>query len=297
MKPVSIKYILVESFNNILRNKVLFITSIFTVCVTILLMGVVGILLMNVSYNSDEMLDEMLHITVYVIPEADEKTLNEIQDVIVNDPHVESSTYVSKLEAYEASKELVGEEVMEELGYDFLPPSFIVKLNDVTYANIFVHKMSSMSNIYEVKYSSESYERAGRISYTIRYVCGALTGLLGILSLFLISNTIKITVSSSKEEVTIMRYIGASEARIKVPFFLQGGFIGFLGAIISFIIAGFGYNYIYTKLEGSLSDYIGVLELVPIPQMLLVLLGVFMLYGIVLGVLGSFFAIRKYLKA
>ena len=297
MKPVSIKYILVESFNNILRNKVLFITSIFTVCVTILLMGVVGILLMNVSYNSDEMLDEMLHITVYVIPEADEKTLNEIQDVIVNDPHVESSTYVSKLEAYEASKELVGEEVMAEVGYDFLPPSFIAKLNDVTYANIFVHKMSSMSNIYEVKYSSESYERAGRISYTIRYVCGALTGLLGILSLFLISNTIKITVSSSKEEVTIMRYIGASEARIKVPFFLQGGFIGFLGAIISFIIAGFGYNYIYTKLEGSLSDYIGVLELVPIPQMLLVLLGVFMLYGIVLGVLGSFFAIRKYLKA
>jgi cell division transport system permease protein len=94
-----------------------------------------------------------------------------------------------------------------------------------------------------------------------------------------------------------MRYIGASEARIKVPFFLQGGFIGFLGAIISFIIAGFGYNYIYTKLEGSLSEYIGVLELVPIPQMLLVLLGVFMLYGIVLGVLGSFFAIRKYLKA
>ncbi|MFA5340669.1 MAG: hypothetical protein WC332_02725, partial [Clostridia bacterium] len=62
MKPVSIKYILVESFNNIVRNKVLFITSIFTVCVTILLMGVVGILLMNVSYNSDTMMDEMLNI-------------------------------------------------------------------------------------------------------------------------------------------------------------------------------------------------------------------------------------------
>ena len=70
MKPVSIKYILVESFNNIVRNKVLFITSIFTVCVTILLMGVVGILLMNVSYNSDTMMEEMLNITVYVIPEA-----------------------------------------------------------------------------------------------------------------------------------------------------------------------------------------------------------------------------------
>nr|MBP7344439.1 hypothetical protein [Clostridia bacterium] len=80
MKPVSIKYILVESFNNIVRNKVLFITSIFTVCVTILLMGVVGILLMNVSYNSDTMMEEMLNITVYVIPEADEKTLNDVQD-------------------------------------------------------------------------------------------------------------------------------------------------------------------------------------------------------------------------
>ena len=75
MKPVSIKYILIESFNNIVRNKVLFITSIFTVCVTILLMGVVGMLLMNVSYNSDTMMEEMLNITVYVIPEADEKLL------------------------------------------------------------------------------------------------------------------------------------------------------------------------------------------------------------------------------
>jgi len=297
MKPVSIKYILVESFNNIVRNKVLFITSIFTVCVTILLMGVVGILLMNVSYNSDTMMEEMLNITVYVIPEADEKTLNDVQDILINDPHVADIKYISQLEAYEASKELVGEEIMEELGHDFLPASFIVKLDDVTYANIFVRKMVAMSNIYEVKYSSEAYERAGSISYTIRYVCGILTGLLGVLSLFLISNTIKITVSTSKEEVTIMRYIGASEARIKAPFYLQGGFIGFLGAIISFIIAGFGYNYIYTRLEGSLSEYIGALELVPVSQMLLVLLGVFMLYGIVLGILGSFFAIRKYLKA
>ena len=297
MKLVSIKYVLVESFNKINRNKVLFITSIFTVCVTILLMGIVGILLMNVSYNSDTILDEMLHITVYVIPEADERTLNEIQDIIVSDPHVSDSRYVSQLEAFETSKELVGEELMEELGYDFLPPSFIVKLDDVTYANIFVRKMEEISNILEVKYSSESYEKAGNISYTIRYVSGILAGLLGVLSLFLISNTIKITVSTSKEEVTIMRYIGASEARIKAPFYLQGGFMGFLGAIISFIIAGFGYNYIYTKLGGGLSEYIGALELVPVSQMLLILLGVFMLYGIVLGVLGSFFAIRKYLKA
>lgn len=297
MKLVSIKYVLVESFNKINRNKVLFITSIFTVCVTILLMGIVGILLMNVSYNSDTMLDEMLHITVYVIPEADERTLNEIQDIIVSDPHVSDSRYISQLEAFETSKELVGEELMEELGYDFLPPSFIVKLDDVTYANIFVRKMEEISNILEVKYSSESYEKAGNISYTIRYVSGILAGLLGVLSLFLISNTIKITVSTSKEEVTIMRYIGASEARIKAPFYLQGGFMGFLGAIISFIIAGFGYNYIYTKLGGGLSEYIGALELVPVSQMLLILLGVFMLYGIVLGVLGSFFAIRKYLKA
>lgn len=296
MKLVSIKYVLVESFNKINRNKVLFITSIFTVCVTILLMGIVGILLMNVSYNSDTMLDEMLHITVYVIPEADERTLNEIQDIIVSDPHVSDSRYISQLEAFETSKELVGEELMEELGYDFLPPSFVVKLDDVTYANIFVHKMEELSNILEVKYSSESYEKAGNISYTIRYVSGILAGLLGVLSLFLISNTIKITVSTSKEEVTIMRYIGASEARIKAPFYLQGGFMGFLGAIISFIIAGFGYNYIYIKLGGDLSEFIGALKLVPVPQMLLVLLGVFMLYGIVLGVLGSYFAIRKYLK-
>lgn len=297
MKPVSIKYILIESFNNIVRNKVLFITSIFTVCVTILLMGVVGILLMNVSYNSDTMMEEMLNITVYVIPEADEKTLNDIQDVLVADAHVTEIKYVSQMDAYQAGIELVGEEVMAELGHEFLPASFIVKLDDVTYAHIFVRNMKAMSNIYEVKYSSEAYERAGAISYTIRYVCGVLTALLGILSLFLISNTIKITVSASKEEVTIMRYIGASESRIKAPFYLQGAFIGFLGAIISFIIAGFGYNYMYTRLEGDLSEYMGVLELVPVPQMLLVLLGVFLLYGIVLGILGSFFAIRKYLKA
>lgn len=296
MRPVNIKYILIESFNNINRNKVLFITSIFTVCVTIMLMGIVGILLMNVTYNSDEVLDEMLSITVYVIPEADEKTLNDIQNTIAADTNVIDIKYVSQLDAYEACVELYGEEVMQEMGYSFLTPSFIVRLNDVSYANIFVRKISSMANIYEVKYSSDTFEKAGTISYTVRYICGIMAGLLGVLALFLISNTIKITVSGNKEEVTIMRYIGASESRIKAPFYLQGGFIGFLGAIISFIIIGFGYNYIYEKLRGSLSQYLGGLNMVPVPQMLVVLLGIFLLYGIILGVLGSFFAIRKYLK-
>jgi len=296
MKPVSIKYVFVESFNNIIRNRVLFITSVFTVCVTILLMGVVGVLLMNVSYNSDNILDDMLHITVYVIPEADVATLNEIQDYIVADPNVEQITYISQEEAFESGKELVGEDIMNELGSSFLPASFVVKLNDVTYSNIFVQKMKALSNIYEVKYSSEAYERAAGISYTIRYVSAVLTTLLGILSLFLISNTIKITLSTSKDEVAIMRYIGASESRIKSPFYLQGGAIGFLGAIISFLISGFGYNYLYNKLEGGLDEYIGKLELVPVSQMLLVLLGVFLAYGTILGVTGSFFAIRKYLK-
>ena len=118
-----------EVITNLNRNRVLTITSIFTVFIMLLLVGVFGVFLLNISYNSEYM-DNMLEIRIFMSPGADEYRVNRVKEALVDDGRIDYLEYESQEQAYEKAKEMFDSEVLEYLGPDFLPPSYTVRIKE-----------------------------------------------------------------------------------------------------------------------------------------------------------------------
>ena len=219
-------YIFGELITNLNRNRILTFTSIFTVFVMLLLVGVFGVFLLNISYNSEYM-DNMLEIRIFITPGADEYRENLIKEALVKDGSIDYLEFESNEQAFENAKEMFDSQVLEDLGADFLPASYTVRLRDNANVKGFVAFVESIPDVYQVDYHSGSFDFAVSLTNWINLISGLLAVLLGILSLFLISNTVRLAMASRNEEVIIMKYIGATEGRIKLPFILEGAVIGF----------------------------------------------------------------------
>jgi len=298
MKAINGLRIIKESFNNLNRNRTFTITSIFTVFLTLLLIGIFGVFLLNISYNTNA-LDSLLEVKIFVVPEADIYTINKLNETLHLDERVISVEYISKEAAFEATKELFDKDMIElGLGPDFLPASFVVTLRNYEDVEYFVEIMKQMPEVYKVKFHKDSFDFTASYSKWIKTITGILGSVLAILAIFLISNTIKLTLQSRNEEVVIMKFMGATEARIKVPFVIEGGLIGFIGAIIAFIVIGLIYSNIYSAFinTSSAEMFLTGIHLSPLKETLLFIFCGFMVLGVLLGVVGSLFAIRKHLK-
>ncbi len=287
-----------ESFTNMSRNRVLTVTSIFTVFITLLIIGIFGLFLLNISYNATA-LDELLDVKIFLVPEADVYTINDLNETLNRDEKINKVEYISQEQAYEATKELFDDD-MESLGLgaDFLPASFVITLKDYDQVDYVVDIYRQYPSVYKVTYHKESFDFTSNYSKWIKNISGVLGGILAILAVLLISNTIRLTLYSRKDEVIIMKFIGATEGRIKIPFIIEGGLIGFFGAIISFIVTGFVYVRVYNMFMNSSGDelFLTGLKIAPLQETLLMVFVGFIVLGVTLGVAGSLFAIRKHLR-
>ncbi|MBN2852472.1 MAG: ABC transporter permease [Clostridia bacterium] len=287
-----------ESFTNLSRNRVLTITSIFTVFLTLVLIGVFGLFLLNLSYNASS-LDELLEVKIFIVTEADIDTINAFNERLVLDSRIATIEYVSKEEAFESTKELFDEDLLDlGLGADFLPASFVVTLNNYDDVDYFVAEVREMPEVYKVVYHKDSFNFTSNYSKWIRMISGVLGAILAFLAVLLISNTIRLTVYSRNDEVVIMKFIGATESRIKIPFVIEGGLIGCIGAIISFIVTGLVYSKLYSAFASTSGEemFLTGLRMAPLKETLLMIFFGYMVLGVLLGVLGSLMAIRRHLK-
>ncbi|MBN2557778.1 MAG: ABC transporter permease [Clostridia bacterium] len=290
-------HIIGEVITNLNKNRVLTITSIFTVFIMLMLVGVFGIFLLNISYNSEYM-DNMLEIRIFIDPNADEYRENRVREALLSDNRIDYLAFQSKEQAFEDAKEIYDKEVIEGLGPDFLPASYTVRLREEVDADKFVAFAEGIPDVYQVDYHAGSFEFAVSLANWVNLVSGILAMLLGVLSLFLISNTIRLTMASRSAEVIIMKFIGATESRIKLPFLIEGITIGFLGAAISSVVVGLVYNRIHDWFYSLGVDevFLSGLSLVPVRETVLLVIIVFFGLGIMLGMFGSMMAIRKNLK-
>lgn len=290
-------YIFGEVISNLNRNRVLTLTSIFTVFIMLVLVGVFGTFLLNISFNSEYM-DNMLEIRIFMDPEADEYRVDKIKAALVEDGRINYLEFESQEQAYEKAKEMYDSEVLEYLGADFLPPSYTVRIKDDTNVKSFVAFVESLPDVYQVDFHSGSFDFAVSLTNWINLVSGILAVLLGILSLFLISNTVRLAMASRAEEVVIMKFIGATEGRIKLPFILEGMTIGFTGATLASLLISYAYNRIYEwfATNGAEELFLSGLKLVSVKYTVLMVFLIFFGLGILLGIFGSLLAIRKNLR-
>jgi cell division transport system permease protein len=290
-------HIIGEVITNLFKNRVLTLTSIFSIILMLILVGVFGVFLLTLSYNSEYM-DDMLEIRIFINPEADDYRISKVEDSLIKDGRIEYIAYISKEQAFEDVKKIYDEEILEGLGPDFLPASYTVRLKEDVDADNFVAFAENLGDVYRVDFHQRSFDFAANLSNWVNIIAGSLSVLLGILSLFLVSNTIRLTMAGRSDEVIIMKFIGATESRIKKPFILEGVTIGFIGALIASLIMGFAYSKFFDWFgsEGSTEVFLAGLRLVPVRESVLLIYLAFFGISIVLGILASQMAIRRHLK-
>lgn len=296
MKIRTTKYIIKEGILNTVRNKLMSLASVSIVAATLLIFGVFLFITINLNLTMQEF-GKRPQIQVYLKPELDDTQVAKIQESIKNDPLVKEYTLVSKEEAFEIVKEeIIGQDVtMDGIDASIMPVSYIVKLIDPSQTMKFVEKFSSSTDVLKVEYSQNELDFIYKASYWVRLISIILVVILLVVGMFIISNTIKLTVFARRREIGIMKYIGATDWFIRWPFIIEGILIGVFGAAIAFILASYGYNAVERWLSTDFKSYANIIRIVKLNEIGLFVLGIYTIIGVLIGSIGSFISIRKYL--
>lgn len=284
-----------DSLKSVFRNFSLSMASVICITITLVLVALAIIVSVNVNHVTKSM-EEELTIVVYVDKETSDDEVNNIESKIKKISAVKDIVYKSKeewrLEMKSYSETL--EVTLDYLENNPLLDSFIVTVNDTSDLAPTAKEIKAIEGITSANYGEGMVEEIISVFDVIKTVTIVMVISLILVTAFLISNTIKLTIFSRRNEIEIMRFIGSSNIAIKLPFIFEGFLLGIIGSLIPIIITIYGYIIAFEKLGGSVS--FGVIELVkPMPFIIYTSL-ILVIIGAVVGMFGSARAVRKYLK-
>ncbi len=295
MKIRTFKYFLKEGFMNIGRNRVMTMAAIFSIIASLFILGVVLLIVYNVDSTADT-LESQVEIIVYLKDEISEIEVNKIGAQLKGMDGVDDVSYQSKADALREMKEQLGDsgEILE--GYteetNPLPRSFSIKIHNPESVSVVASNIEDKPWVETIKYNKEVVDTIDQITSGMRTGGFILVTILTVVTILVVSNTIKLAVVSRRREINIMKYVGASDWFIRWPFILEGAILGAIGAVIAAFIIIVLYNSLVNKAGG----FAFFVTLVPTEQVFNPILLRFLAIGIVVGVLGSVISIRKYLK-
>lgn len=295
MKPRTFGYLLKEGFKNIGRNKVMTTAAVFSIIASLFIFGVVLLIVFNVQ-NTADTLDSQVEIIVYLKDEISEAEVRKIGKQLEAMNGVDEVSYQSKADALRAMKEQLGDsgEILE--GYteetNPLPRSFSIKIHNPEWVRAVTSNIEDKPWVETIKYNKEVVDTIERVTSAMRNGGVVLVIILAVVTIFVVSNTIKLAVISRRREISIMKYVGASDWFIRWPFVLEGAILGIIGAFIATLAIMFFYDSLLSKAGG----FAFFVTLVPIEQVFKPIILSFLAIGIVVGILGSVISIRKYLK-
>lgn len=273
------------------------IASIGSVGATLTILGIILILILNINnvmYTTKEQFDE---IQVYLMDEVEQEEIEEIGKTINKFDGVISVIFQSKEQALEIMKEDWGDEgyLLEGLEENPLPNSYIIQLESIEKADNIVTQLEELDGIEEVKYYNDIIEKLMSVANFIRIGGIVVIAILVFISIFIISNTIKITVAARKKEIGIMKYVGATNEFIRGPFLVEGILLGLIGTSISIFIVYYGYKYLFQVVSDKLYVMLTVYMVSPYSLFADIAI-IFIAIGVGIGMLGSIVSLRKFLR-
>lgn len=293
-------YLISEGFRNFLKNKKSTGASLMIMCATMLIFGLFFLIGENVNHMVKEVESEQ-GMQVYMYKDATEEQIEKLGNEIKNLDYVAKVTFVSKEEALDSIKKSWGDKGNKLLkAYEGdknpLGVSYIVTLTDLTKKDDVKANIEKLENVKEITIKDKVMSALINVANGIRIVSGVILVLLIIISIFIIANTIKLTVHARRKEISIMKYVGATNGFIRWPFIVEGVIIGIVSAIISILILGISYNFIVGKiLTSTIATQIGI-SLLTFSDVFALVITVYLLLGIGIGILGSVISMRKYLE-
>lgn len=298
MKFRSIKYFFSEAFSGVIRNRLMSIASIGTVAACIFMIVISYCALTNVDYMLTQ-IEESIGIAVFLEEDVNSDKVLEINDQLVNMDHVESVSYISPEDALQEMKESWdAEEILA--GFDEsnnpLTSSFEVSLDDIQYQSDVVSKIEQIEGVRKIRSSETETEFLVKISNFLRLFGSVLILALAAISVVIITNTVKLSVFTRRTEISIMKYVGATDWFIRWPFVIEGIITGLVGAAIPIIFAWPLYNKLIDVIYAQIPMIRSIVTFKFGIDIFSVLLPVSLAFGALLGVLGSNISLRKHLN-
>lgn len=284
-----------DAFKSVLRNFSLSFASIMCTTITLILVSVALICAANIE-NATKSIEDELSIVVYLSDGVTEEQINNIRADIDSQNNVAEVVFKSKTEWKEemSAYDDTFETVLNYLDENPLMDSFIIRVEDVNHLSDTAEYIKSITGVDTVKYGEDMVDNIISAFNVVEKVVVVIVIALILVTAFLISNTIKLTIFSRRSAIEIMRLVGASNIAIKLPFIFEGLIIGVIGSIIPICITIYGYVILYGALNGHVfSNMIVLIE--PYNFVFWISLALVVL-GAVVGMLGSLKAVRKYLK-
>jgi len=300
----AIKRSLTEGIRGMVKNGLMTITSVFVVTSCIFIFGVFLMITFNINNMTSQMANDY-QVDVYVArpDDADDAVYNNIKESVkaeiikVDNVDASNISFVDgkqKFKDYKASLDKEDLKSFEGLPDDLIPDAFAVRLEDISLVDKTSEELAKIEGVEDVENSSDLVEVINGIKNIVKNFSVWIIVVFALISLFIISNTIKLTVHNRRKEINIMKYVGATDSYIKGPFIMEGILVGIISAVVAFFISQWSYLGLMTSISTTfLASSIGLLEFSSIwVSLLMAYLGL----GCVIGAFGSSISVRRYLK-
>ncbi|MFR5876812.1 MAG: permease-like cell division protein FtsX [Eubacterium sp.] len=297
MTGSSLRYLIKEGFRNTWTNRMMSVASICVLLSCLVLIGSASMIFLNINSLVDRIEDENV-IMVYIKDETTDADIDAMGQALNNMSNIQNVEFVAKEDAWAEQLDTMEEaqaEFFTEISTDIpLPDAYKVTVKDLTQFSKTVSEIKTLSHIETVRENTDLAKKLDTISHGITIIAIIIIAVLFAISLFIISNTIKLTVYSRRLEISIMKSVGATNSFVRLPFVVEGIILGVISGAVSLgVVWG-----VYQLAISEFSDLFASIGLVPLEfiDYAWYMLGAFLLIGIVSGVGGSLITMRKYLN-
>ncbi len=296
----SIGYLIKQGLKNTLKNSVMSFASIGVLLSCLLLIGVSVLFSLNINKVIYD-IERQNEIVVFLDDDVSEEQISNISEFLSTMDVVETFDFVDKDEALKNHIKFMDADacLFDSLKEDNpLPNTYNVVLSDLSEIETCIKKIESLEGVNKVNAPVEVAKMIVSIKHAVSIVSVIIVAILLLVSLVIISNTIKLTIYSRRKEINIMKFVGASDFFIKLPFIVEGVFIGFVSAILAHVTLWVGYNYLISKITTINLQWVVNLynSMIPFYDYNLYILSGFLLIGGFVGIMGSSVFVRKYLR-
>lgn len=300
MKYNILGYLIGEGFSNVFKNKKSTGASLMIMCATMIIFGVFLILGENINHFVKEV-ESAQGIQVFVKNEVTQEQVEELGEKIRAVEGVSTTEFVSKEEALNQMKERFGDKQDLLEGYEgennIFTASYVVTLTDLNMSKDVQNQILTFDNVKKITSKDETVTTLIDLANGIKIVTGVILVLLVVISIFIIANTIKLTVHARRKEISIMKYVGATNGFIRWPFIVEGMIIGILASSISIIIVGVAYTLIAEQMVNSQFMQVINMSLISFGDMFNSIIFVYMLLGIGIGAIRKCYLYEKIFKS
>ena len=285
-----------EGLVGLWRNISMGIASIVSICSMLLILGGITFGVFVANNIVEDMKTKVDQIDVILEPEVSTERVAKIKEELLKIENVKEVHYVSKEQALSKMKEQWKENSFLLDGMESaLPESFELKVENIENSNTVASNINNIKDVEKVVYYKDIVDKITKMSQIVKYVGISLVGVLLLVSFFIMSITIKLTVIARRKEISIKKYIGATNMSITGPFIVEGMLLGIIGAGISFIMIFFAYSYVYDSFAWGVNNLVSN-YLLPVNVFGTYVAIAYFGIGIGIGVLASIFSSRKYMK-